>query len=363
MCVCVVVVGGGDPGVHGCAAGHPQPQEPGRHSPGRAQVKLVLQRNAFFVESPYPAVLRRLLHDPVIRASRVLRAADDCFEVSAAVRDAAAATLAKTDVEAGGEEAEEGRGGGEAAGPDGAGASARGPSQGEAPAAPAGPAYLIDPVEIDPDRELHAFEIEAAQVGRGAWVGERPCPAFSVAMGPPPTWPGMEGCDAQLLLLHAAPRHPGWSPSCMHCHTPAPPPLPAHPASSLLPCTRQVEHVKQRCLPGGLNYPMLEEYDFRGDVANPTLSMELRPHVSHRPYQEKSLAKMFGNGRARSGIIVLPCGAGKSLVGVSAAARMKKSCLVLCTNAVSVDQWKYQFQMWTSLRVRGVGYVFRGLRE
>jgi superfamily II DNA or RNA helicase len=61
---------------------------------------------------------------------------------------------------------------------------------------------------------------------------------------------------------------------------------------------------------------------------------------------------MFGNSRARSGIIVLPCGAGKSLVGVSAAARIKKSTLVLCTNAVSVDQWKYQFQLWTSLRVR-----------
>jgi len=29
--------------------------------------------------------------------------------------------------------------------------------------------------------------------------------------------------------------------------------------------------------------------------------MELKPHVSLRPYQEKSLGKMFGNGRARSG--------------------------------------------------------------
>ena len=34
-----------------------------------------------------------------------------------------------------------------------------------------------------------------------------------------------------------------------------------------------------------------------------------------RPFQQKSMSKMFGNGRARSGIIVLPCGAGKSLVG------------------------------------------------
>jgi DNA excision repair protein ERCC-3 len=112
----------------------------------------------------------------------------------------------------------------------------------------------------------------------------------------------------------------------------------------------RVEHVKSRCLPGGLNYPMLEEYDFRGDTHNPTLSIDLKPHVKHRSYQEKSLSKMFGNSRARSGIIVLPCGAGKSLVGVSAAARIKKSCLCLCTNSVSVDQWKYQFQLWTTLR-------------
>ena len=63
----------------------------------------------------------------------------------------------------------------------------------------------------------------------------------------------------------------------------------------------QVEHVKARCLPGGLNYPMLEEYDFRNDTVNPNLAIELKPHVQHRPYQDKSMAKMFGNGRARSG--------------------------------------------------------------
>ena len=36
--------------------------------------------------------------------------------------------------------------------------------------------------------------------------------------------------------------------------------------------------------------------------------MDLKPSTVLRPYQEKSLRKMFGNGRARSGIIVLPCG-------------------------------------------------------
>ncbi|TXG50545.1 hypothetical protein EZV62_023069 [Acer yangbiense] len=112
----------------------------------------------------------------------------------------------------------------------------------------------------------------------------------------------------------------------------------------------QVENVKQRCLPNALNYPMLEEYDFRNDTVNPDLNMELKPHAQPRPYQEKSLSKMFGNGRARSGIIVLPCGAGKSLVGVSAASRIKKSCLCLATNAVSVDQWAFQFKLWSTIQ-------------
>ena len=50
-----------------------------------------------------------------------------------------------------------------------------------------------------------------------------------------------------------------------------------------------------------------------------------------------------------AGIIVLPCGAGKSLVGVAAAARVKKATLVLCTSSVSVDQWAHQFTLWTNL--------------
>lgn len=47
---------------------------------------------------------------------------------------------------------------------------------------------------------------------------------------------------------------------------------------------------------------------------------------------------------------MLPCGAGKSLVGVSAACRIKKSCLCLATNAVSVDQWAFQFKLWSTIR-------------
>ncbi len=37
----------------------------------RSQVKLVLKHNKFFVESPAPEILSRILQDPVIRAARV----------------------------------------------------------------------------------------------------------------------------------------------------------------------------------------------------------------------------------------------------------------------------------------------------
>jgi DNA excision repair protein ERCC-3 len=108
-----------------------------------------------------------------------------------------------------------------------------------------------------------------------------------------------------------------------------------------------VEVVKKQAIE--LDYPLMEEYDFKNDKVNPNVPMDLKPHARIRRYQERSLAKMFGNGRARSGIIVLPCGAGKTLTGVTAAQTIKKSVVCLCTNAVSVLQWKFQFQLWTDI--------------
>ncbi len=58
---------------------------------------------------------------------------------------------------------------------------------------------------------------------------------------------------------------------------------------------------------------------------------------------------MFSNQRARSGVIVLPCGAGKTLVGITAACTIKKGVIILCTSGVSVEQWRQQFLLWTSI--------------
>lgn len=109
----------------------------------------------------------------------------------------------------------------------------------------------------------------------------------------------------------------------------------------------QVESVKKRC--SELNFPTLDEYDFRGDTILSNLPIDLKPTTCIRSYQEKCLSKIFGNGRARSGIIVLPCGAGKTLVGITASCTIKKSTLVLCTSGVSVEQWRYQFKLWSNV--------------
>ncbi|MBW0519114.1 hypothetical protein O181_058829 [Austropuccinia psidii MF-1] len=58
--------------------------------------------------------------------------------------------------------------------------------------------------------------------------------------------------------------------------------------------------------------------------------------------------------RARSGIIVLSCGAGKTLIGITAASTILKLVLSLCTLGVSVNQWRQQFLMWSNIQDRQI---------
>ncbi|KAI5171322.1 DNA excision repair protein ERCC-3 [Nematocida sp. LUAm3] len=123
----------------------------------------------------------------------------------------------------------------------------------------------------------------------------------------------------------------------------------------------KVEIAKRRCIE--LDYPLIEEYDFRTETTLPLLNVDLKPTTSIRTYQEVSLNKMFGNGRARSGIIVLPCGAGKTLVGIVALCTMKRSCLILCTTSVSVEQWKQQIKSFTNIKDEEIARLTSDTKE
>ena len=109
-----------------------------------------------------------------------------------------------------------------------------------------------------------------------------------------------------------------------------------------------IEKVKEAAYKD-LELPLLEEFEFKGDSDLPIIPMVLRPTTMLRPYQEKSLHKMFSGRRARSGIIVLPCGAGKTLTGITAACTMKCRTMILTTTAVAVDQWKRQFDTFCAM--------------
>ena len=111
-----------------------------------------------------------------------------------------------------------------------------------------------------------------------------------------------------------------------------------------------LEEVKKVCIEK--HYPLLEEYDFKNDRNLPNLSILPKLKNPARTYQEKALSIMFSNERARSGIIVLPCGAGKTLVGIMAAATVKKNTIILCNSGVSVEQWYRECNDWAKIEPR-----------
>ena len=122
-----------------------------------------------------------------------------------------------------------------------------------------------------------------------------------------------------------------------------------------------LEDLQRRC--NELEYPLLAEYEFRHDTENISIPIDLKPTTVLRPYQEKSLRKMFGNGRARSGVIVLPCGAGKTLVGITATCTIKKAAMILCTSGVAVEQWKSEFCRWSTIPRERIGCLVSGQKD
>ncbi len=71
-----------------------------------------------------------------------------------------------------------------------------------------------------------------------------------------------------------------------------------------------------------------------------------------RPYQRKAV-DIFTEGG--SGVVVLPCGAGKTLVGAAAMADTKTTTLILVTNTVSARQWRDELLKRTSLTPEEIG--------
>ena len=79
-----------------------------------------------------------------------------------------------------------------------------------------------------------------------------------------------------------------------------------------------------------------------------------------RDYQSQAVEKFWAGG---SGVVVLPCGAGKTIVGAAAMATAKTNTLILVTNTVSARQWKNELLRRTTLTEDEIGEYSGSVKE
>ncbi len=79
-----------------------------------------------------------------------------------------------------------------------------------------------------------------------------------------------------------------------------------------------------------------------------------------REYQNDAVSSFFEHG---SGVVVLPCGAGKTLVGAGAMATAKTTTLILVTNIVSAHQWRAELLRRTTLTEDDIGEYSGSAKE
>ncbi|MGI8824286.1 MAG: DNA repair helicase XPB [Chloroflexota bacterium] len=129
--------------------------------------------------------------------------------------------------------------------------------------------------------------------------------------------------------------------------------------SALIVEQAQRGHIKQSLLQFG--YPA---EDLAGYVDGAPLNVHLRKHTASedlpfalRHYQEEAVAIFHAGGSARggSGVIVLPCGAGKTLVGMGILAELQCNTLILTPSIVAARQWIHELLDKTDLTPEMIG--------
>jgi len=110
--------------------------------------------------------------------------------------------------------------------------------------------------------------------------------------------------------------------------------------------------------------------DLAGYVQGATLPLSLRQTTSDgtpfilRPYQQDAASAFYAGGSLHggSGVVVLPCGAGKTMVGMAAMEKLQCATLILTTNTVAVRQWISELLDKTSLSESLIG-EYSGLQK
>ena len=97
--------------------------------------------------------------------------------------------------------------------------------------------------------------------------------------------------------------------------------------------------------------------DFAGYTKGEKIAFSLRMSTlsgmrfTLRPYQTEAADTFYANGSKHggAGVIVLPCGAGKTIVGISCMEQLQTSTLILTTGVTAIRQWKNELLDKTTL--------------
>ena len=93
--------------------------------------------------------------------------------------------------------------------------------------------------------------------------------------------------------------------------------------------------------------------DFAGYVDGQAHEISLKEEGwKIRPYQELAAEGFWHGG---SGVVVLPCSAGKTIVGAAAMAHAKATTLILVTNTIAARQWREELLRRTTLNEDEIG--------
>src|ERR671913_839135 len=101
--------------------------------------------------------------------------------------------------------------------------------------------------------------------------------------------------------------------------------------------------------------------DYAGYVDGEAHAIELHEDGwKLRGYQREAAESFWDGG---SGVVVLPCGAGKTIVGAASMAHVGATTLILVTNTVSARQWKDELVARTSLTEDEIGEYSGTVKE
>jgi len=117
-------------------------------------------------------------------------------------------------------------------------------------------------------------------------------------------------------------------------------------------------HIKQALIKIGFPVEDLAGYE-EGDPCDISLTSVTSGNKKFeiRDYQQSAINSFYRGGgpEGGSGIIVLPCGAGKTIVGIGEMALHETATLILVTNTVALRQWKEELVDKTNLEPDDIG--------